>query len=300
MAHEKPVISVIIPTHNYSKFLPEAVESVLNQTFSDFELIIVDDGSSDDTAAVVEPYLRDCRVRYFYQDNKGLSAARNAGIKAAKGEFIALLDSDDVWMPTKLERQIQLFKDKPDVALVYCMVEHIDENGKALPHISWPHKVGATYRDLMYMPWVVGSGSSVLIRKSIFDEVGLFDEGMNSVEDTNMWIRILRHHDSAYIDDVLVRIRKHLRSMQTDIKRMEENNLRHIKKCIELFPELEDYRKEAYFYVYEGLVYLSYINNKKKDMFIYYIKTGFFRPSFYYKSVAAFLGKYLFRNKKLQ
>ncbi|MEJ2683892.1 MAG: glycosyltransferase family 2 protein [Candidatus Sulfobium sp.] len=294
-----PSVSVIIPTHNYSNFLHESVESVLAQTFSDFELIIVDDGSTDDTVDVVKRFLRDRRVRYIYQDNKGPSAARNAGIKAAAGEFIALLDADDVWLPTKLERQIQLSKDEPDAALIYCMVEHIDEHGKSLPCITWPRKDYATYKDLMYIPWVEGSCSSALIRKSIFDEVGLFDESMTGVEDTNMWIRILRHHKSACVKDILVKIRKHLNSRQTDVKMMEENNLRHVQKCIELFPELKDYRKDAYFHIYEGLLYLSYISNKKRNMLVYYMKAGFLRPSFYYESVVAFFRKYFFRNKKL-
>lgn len=293
-----PVISVIIPAYNYGRYLSEAIESVFAQTFTDFELIIVDDGSTDDTAAVVREYLSDPRVCYIYQKNRGPSAARNTGIRLARGKYIALLDGDDVWMPLKLKKQIQLFEEAEDVVLIYCMVEHIDEIGNKLLHISWPHKMGATYKDLMYMPWVVGSSSSVLIKKSTFDEVGVFDESMTSVEDTDMWIRILRHHKCAYVNEVLVKIRKHLRSSQTDLKRMEKNNLLHIQKCIERFPELEDHRQEAHFQIYKGLTYLAYMYNKKMSMLNFYVKAALLRPSFFIESVAVFLRKYLFRERK--
>lgn len=294
-----PAVSVIIPAYNYARFLPQAIESVITQTLRDFELIIVDDGSTDDTAAVARKYLSDLRVRYICQENRGLSAARNTGIRQARGEYIALLDADDVWLPLKLEKQLLLFEKAEDVVLVYCMVDFIDESGDMLPHISWPHKKDASYKDLMYMPWVVGSGSSVVIKKAIFNESGLFDESLTSVEDTNMWIRILRYRKSAYVDEILVKIRKHRQSMQSNLKRMEENNLRHVQKCIELFPELEDYRKEAHFEIFKGLMYLAYLYNKKVSMFRFYVKAGLLRPSFFYESVIIFFKKYFFHDKKI-
>jgi glycosyltransferase involved in cell wall biosynthesis len=296
---ERPKVSVIIPTYNYAHFLADAIRSVLEQTFRDFELIIVDDGSIDDTAAVAQGYFSDTRVRYIYQENRGLSAARNTGIREARGEYIALLDADDVWLPLKLEKQIQLFEDAEDIVLVYCMVEHIDENSDKLSHFSWPHKIGATYKDLMYFPWVVGSGSSVLIRKSVFESTGLFDESLAAAEDSNMWIRILRYHKSAYVDDILVKIRKHLKSMSTDLKRQEKSVLLHVQRCIELFPELEDHRKEAYFEIFKGLMYLAYMYNKKISMLNFYIKAGLLRPSFFYESVVIFFRKYFLQDKRI-
>jgi glycosyltransferase involved in cell wall biosynthesis len=292
----RPAVSIIIPTHNYARFLSEAVESVLGQTFSDFELIIVDDGSTDDTADVVNTFLRDQRVRYIHQDKRGPSAARNAGIRAARGEFIALLDADDVWLPSKIEKQLRLIGESADVGLVYCLAENVDEKGEALPHVPMPHMEQAAYKDLLYFPLTLPS--CVLTRKRIFDEVGLFDETLTSIEDTNMWIRILRYHKSAYVNEVLVKIRKHMKSSQTDLANMERNLLLHVQKCIEMFPELEQDRQEAYFQIYKGLMYLAYMYNKKKEMLIYYTKAGWRRPSFYYESIAVFLKKYFFRNRK--
>ncbi len=294
----RPSVSVIIPTHNYGRFLAEAVESVLGQTFVDFELIIVDDGSTDDTAYVVKPFLKDQRISYIYQDKRGPSSARNAGIREARGEFIALLDADDVWLPSKIEKQIQMIKESADVGLVYCLAEHVDEKGGALPHVPMPHMEHPTYKDLLHFPLTLPS--CVLISKQIFDEVGLFDETLTAIEDANMWIRILRHHKSAYVDEVLVKIRKHLKSSQTDLANMERNLLLHVQKCIEMFPELERGRQEAYFEIYKGLMYLAYMYNKKREMAHYYLKTGFLRPSFFFTSIIAYLGKYLFRDRQFE
>jgi glycosyltransferase involved in cell wall biosynthesis len=292
----KPAISVIIPTYNYGRFLSEAVDSVLCQTLGDLEVIIVDDGSTDNTPDVVRPYLSDNRVRYIRQENRGPSAARNRGIRKAKGEFIALLDADDVWLPSKIEKQLQLIRKSADVGLVYCLAENVDEKGEELPHVPMPHMEQATYKDLLYFPLTLPS--CVLTRKRIFDEVGLFDETLTAVEDTNMWIRILRHYKSAYVNEILVKIRKHMKSSQTNLANMERNLLLHVQKCIEMFPELEHNRREAYFQIYKGLMYLSYMYNKKKEMVHYYVKAGSLRPSFYFESIAVFLRKYFLRNRK--
>jgi glycosyltransferase involved in cell wall biosynthesis len=292
----EPAVSVIIPTYNYARFLAEAVDSVLCQTFGDLEVIIVDDGSTDNTPDVVRPYLSDERIRYIRQENKGLSAARNTGIRAARGEFIALLDADDVWLPSKLEKQVHLIGESDDFGLVYCRGEFIGEKGEPLPGIDLPHKEQPTYRDLMYHSLTIPS--CVVTRKRIFDEVGLFDETLTSIEDANMWIRILRHHKSAYVNEVLVRIRKHMKSLQTDLSNMERNLLLHVQKCIEMFPELEQDRREAYFQIYKGLMYLAYMYNKKKEIVHYYCKAGFLRPSFFFTSIIVYLRKYLFRGRQ--
>jgi glycosyltransferase involved in cell wall biosynthesis len=284
-------VSVIIPTYNYAKFISETIRSVLDQTFSDYEVIIVDDGSTDETKAVIKPYLKDARVKYVYQENKGLSSARNLGIRTSHGGYIALLDSDDLWMPEKLQKQVPLLESDHNVALVYCMAEHINQAGEAMPHSSWPHPENKSYEDLLYCNWVVGSGSSVLIRKSVFSEVGFFDETLTALEDLNMWIRILRHYRSAYVNEVLVKIRRHSESMQSDIKKMEQNLLQHVQRSIEMFPELKKSEEQAIFHIYEGLMFLSYTYGKKKEIVKYYFKAGHYRPSFYYESIVRFMGQ---------
>lgn len=293
----RPAVSVIIPTHNYARFLVDAAESVLSQTFDDLELIIVDDGSTDNTADVVKQFLKDQRVRYIYQDNKGPSAARNAGIRKAKGELIALLDADDIWLPSKLRKQVKVIGESEDVGLVYCLAEHVDEKGDALTHMPMPHMEQPTFRDLLYFPLTLPS--CVLIRKHVLDEVGLFDETISHNEDADMWIRILRYYKSAYVNEMLVRIRKHPGSRMTDLESMERNLLVHVKKCIERFPELEGDRQEAYFQIYKGLTYLAYMFGKKRKILRYYLKAALIRPSFLFTSPVIFARKYLLRKRQI-
>ncbi len=237
-----PAISVIIPAFNAGHFLPETLESVLRQTYTDLEVIVVDDGSTDGTADKAKSYLHDPRVHYIHQENKGVCAARNTGIRKSEGEFVALLDADDVWYPQKLERQVPLFEDD-DIGLVYCMIEHIDDDDNVLPHLSWPHPVGATYKDLLYINWIVGSGSSVVIRKDVFDRVGLFDEDLKGLEDMDMWIRILRHYKSAYADSVLVKIRRHIRADRH--KKWQQNQSASKKDRMNIFCTCKGLSKDS-------------------------------------------------------
>ena len=294
-----PKVSVIIPTHNYARFLPESVKSVLGQTFGDFELIIVDDGSTDDTAAVARRYFDDRRVRYICQEKRGLSGTRNNGISHARGEYVAFLDADDFWLPEKLERQLKVFEQADSgVALVYCFIEYVDEEGKVLESVKELPIANPALKDLLHTNWVLGSGSSVLIRKSAFDRVGFFDEEMKSLEDLNMWLRILHEYDSARADEVLVRVMRHRSSMQADLKRMERNMLLHIGKAVGMFPELKPFRTEARFQVYKGLLYLGYFHGMNKDIFRYYFKAGYLKPSFLVEALLIFLRKYFLRNRR--
>lgn len=296
-----PRVSVVVPSFNYAHFLPETLDSVLAQTFKSFELIVVDDGSTDNTKEVMKPYLNDPRVRYVYQENRGPSAARNTGIRESRGQLIAFVDPDDLWYPTKLQKQLALME-SGEIGLCYCLAEHIDEAGNPLPDISFPHPPGATYKDLLYVNWIVGSSSSVLVRKEIFDEAGLFDESMKGLEDLDMWIRILRRHKSAYVNEVLVKLRQHLKSKHAskrfDFEKREAEYLGHVQRYVERFPELRQYRAEAYHHIYEGLLYTGYVYGRKWEMLKYYLKAGLYRPSFFFTSVITYLKKYFLRKKR--
>src|SRR5215469_3696643 len=126
------LVTVIVPTYNMAHYLPQSVQSALGQSYANLEVQIVDDGSTDETAAVVRRWERDPRVRVHRQVNSGLSAARNSGISLARGEFVALLDADDVWMPDKLARQMPLFRGQPEVGVVYSDYQMVDDSGEAL------------------------------------------------------------------------------------------------------------------------------------------------------------------------
>lgn len=200
-----PTVSVVIPTYNRETVLPRALDSVLAQTYGDFEVIVVDDGSRDGTAGVMAEYVRrDGRVRYCRQSqNAGVSAARNRGIREAKGEFVAFLDSDDEWAPTKLERQIERFREaNSEVGLVYCGVETVYGDGGGWTFV--PEHRGDVYRDLL-LKNVIHTGSGAMVRRSVTQAVGYFNEEIPAIEDYEYWLRISRHYQFDYVQEALVR-----------------------------------------------------------------------------------------------
>jgi glycosyltransferase involved in cell wall biosynthesis len=213
-----PQVSAVIPTYNYSRFVVEAVESALAQTYSPVEVVVVDDGSTDDTAERLRPYR--ARIRYLYQENRGLSGARNAGIRAARGEYVALLDSDDTWKPEKIASQMSLVSAK-GYQVVVCRT-------------AWPKGAAEAlgFEDCFFSG--PGFGSTALMRKSLFNEVGEFDETLRSVEDRDMMLRLTR--DGRKIGVLVgdyVTIRHHPGNMSKNAATMERNFLRVLDKAFD-------------------------------------------------------------------
>ncbi len=213
------MISVVIPTYNRAKLVPRAIESVLRQTLEDFELLVVDDGSTDNTKEVVEGYARqDKRVTYISQENSGGPARpKNTGIKASKGEYIAILDDDDEWMEDKLLVQFRHFKQSknPKLRMVGCDMVIVDTETKPV-HSASPSETGGeenNYRVLRYANHLrqlllrdyMGPGSCMLYPKAVFGEVGFFDERLKRGQDRDMRIRIAERFDIEFVDDYLVR-----------------------------------------------------------------------------------------------
>lgn len=226
-----PRVSVIIPTYNRADFLEAAAASVFKQTFTDFEVIIVDDGSRDNTGDVCERLCAiDSRVRYIHQENTGLPGARNTGIRAARGEFIALLDSDDLWVPTKLEKQLAVVERDPGIDIVYCDYACIDASGKTWPPVYTPEYGQTLYDSLLYYNVVRGSASAVLIRAECFNRVGLFDESLRSMEDWDMWLRLAQLFKFEKAPEVLVYLFQHSGQMQGDSGVMAESQLALLRK----------------------------------------------------------------------
>jgi glycosyltransferase involved in cell wall biosynthesis len=183
---KKPQVSVVIPTYNRAWCLGEAVDSVLAQRFRDFELIVVDDGSTDATAAVLAGY--GGTIRILQQENRGVSAARNAGIAAARGELIAFLDSDDIWLPVKLWRQVEFFNRYPEALI--CQTEEVwVRNGRRVnPGRRHRKPEGMIFEPSLELCLV--SPSAVMVRRELFDRVGRFDESLPACEDYDLWLRV--------------------------------------------------------------------------------------------------------------
>ena len=186
-----PLVTVVTPAYNVAKYVGETVDSVLRQTFRDFEYLVIDDGSVDNSADVVKAHVGDDpRFRLVQGEHRGLSAARNAGIREAKGEYIAFLDGDDRWHPKFLERQLQLIQSlPPDVGVVFCRSRLVLENG-TLVFLQWQRAGRYDFDDFLVNGNPARNGSSLLIRKSCFADVGGFDEDLRYIEDLDMWLRI--------------------------------------------------------------------------------------------------------------
>lgn len=195
-----PTVSVIIPTFNRAHYVVEAIESVLAQSYHDFELIIVDDGSTDETAQIIGEYQN--RLQYFYQENQGPSAARNWGIHQATGTFIAFLDSDDLWHKDKLKTQMSLMNQQPEIKICYTNEIWI-RNGVRVNQ----RKIHQKYSGWIFqrcLPLCIISPTSALIHREVFDKVGLFDENFIVCEDYDLWLRICSNYTVAFIDQPLI------------------------------------------------------------------------------------------------
>ncbi len=226
-------VSVIIPCFNYGAYLPRAVTSIINQTWKDWEILIVNDGSTDNTDAIVGTLPVDhYPIRYIgRRENRGPSYTRNEGMNAAEGQFLAFLDADDEWYPEKLERQIRLFQDDSSLGLVAAGVHLIDEN-KGIERRYLPSRFPdrKTLVRSMLMKNVIPATSSVVIRKRCIDDLGGFDEDLRFAEDWDLWLRIASKYGVNFIHEPLIRFYEHPNNVSRDILKMSEGRKVVIKR----------------------------------------------------------------------
>jgi glycosyltransferase involved in cell wall biosynthesis len=199
-----PAVSVVVATRNYGRYLAGALHSVLTQTWNDFEVVVVDDGSTDDTPDVIRPFLTDERVRTQRTDGLGQSRAKNLGIQLSRGPLIAFLDGDDEWVPTKLEQQLPLF-DNPAVGIVYSRRTLMDESGRDLTTPQGTFGRGRVYDHLLAQNFVCFS--SAVVRRAVFESVGMFDPALSLSIDYDLWLRVARHYEFDFVNEPLVRYR---------------------------------------------------------------------------------------------
>jgi glycosyltransferase involved in cell wall biosynthesis len=223
--NEMPRVSVIVPAYNAARFLPFSIESVIRQTYGQWELIVVDDGSTDETRELVGSYSQSLgeKLKYVYQSNRGLPAARNTGIRNATGDLIALLDADDIWLPNRLDRSVAVMDGNPEVGLVHGRFEKVDVQGIPIPHLrpTFPLKIlSGNISDHIYTRGVNLGCPTITFRKACVDQVGWFDETMRATEDRDLWFRIARSYRVAFIDEVIAHYRVTPGSMSSDTTRM--------------------------------------------------------------------------------
>jgi glycosyltransferase involved in cell wall biosynthesis len=219
-----PLISVIIPSYNYARYLGQAIDSALAQTYSNVEVVVVDNSSSDNTLEVLESYGN--RIRWFQQPNQGVSGSRNRAIKESCGELIAIMDADDVWLPEKLAGQAEMLKN-PRVGMVYCGLQYIDAESRLLDEMYISGLRGHVLKSLAQLeaPGVPAAGSSALIRRECFDKVGLFDQELSISADWDMWRRIACHYEIEIVRKPLVLYRQHGAAMHLKLDVFEHDML---------------------------------------------------------------------------
>lgn len=268
-----PLVSVIIPTYNSGKFVTRAVQSVLEQSYPHHEVIVIDDGSTDATKDVLHEF--DGHITYLYQQNSGPSAARNAGIKVARGEYICFLDADDLWTPNRLEVQLAFMEDHRDIGLVFSDFEEFDADEtfrKSFlaekmfrPDIVSQIPIREAFTKLVIENFI--PTSTVMVRRECFQKAGLFDERFLLRHDRDEWLRISAYFGIACLPKILCKKRKH----DSNISRDREGTIRFLIKVFEknrfLFPDLAPTAvwKKQLAKSYLGLGYHLLYKNEKKE-----------------------------------
>jgi glycosyltransferase involved in cell wall biosynthesis len=241
-ADDGPLVSVVITTYNRANYVAETIESVARQTYTNVEIIVIDDGSTDDTSAIVERLAPD--VRYIWQENSERGAARNHGLRLAKGEFIAFLDSDDLWLPTKLEREVEFLDANPRIGLVYMGAIQIDSEGRELGVLRAAGPSGRLTRSLLQNNCV--SIGAHLARTSLIRDIGGFREErqLSGAEDWEMWVRLSLVTDFAYLPTIGVKIRTHPANTMSDATAMCRSTRRAAELIRQSEPLASAYKKD--------------------------------------------------------
>lgn len=270
-----PVISVIIPAYNSQDTILETIESVQKQTFSDFEILVIDDGSQDETVEVVNS-IDDERIKVNSFKNGGVSLARNRGISLAKGEYIAFMDADDLWTSDKLELQLEALQKHPEAALTYSWTYIMSEDGSKVHKCDPISYQGDVYQDLLIYNFILSPSSNILVRKSAIDSTGDFDTNLSHYEDWDFCLRLARNWSFIVIPKYQVFYRQSSSSASSNIKAFEKSVLTVIERSFEYAPPEIQYLKSksiASSHLYWTQLYLnrvagfSGVNQARKHLF---------------------------------
>jgi GT2 family glycosyltransferase len=252
-------ISVIIPAYNAERFILETIESVRQQTVSNIEIIVIDDGSSDRTVELLNT-VKDSRLKIFSYQNAGVAVARNRGITHATGDYIAFLDSDDLWSSNKLELQLAALQQHPEAGVAYSWTCFIDEQSKFLYHHEKFLFEGNVYSHLLVKNFF-GCGSIPLVRKQAIESVGTFDSTLIPVEDWDYWLRLAAKWSFVVVPKTQIFYRKSTNSLSTKIELMKKNCIQvHDNAFKKAAPELQGLKNQSLANIYEYLTHMSLEN----------------------------------------
>ena len=276
-----PKVSVIIPVYNGEKYVAQAIESALSQTYNNVEIIVINDGSTDNSYNKIKPYLSS--VKYIYQENKGAAVARNTGIENSTGELIGFLDADDLWLPEKLEIQVDYLLRNKDIGLVHSNRISIYEEGtKAIPDPPSTKAIGMCFKQLFNRNQI--STSTVLLRKKCLIQVGGFDERFVRAQDYELWLRISKFYPIGYIDQRLSCYRQHSSNVSRNWEHALLAKVSVIESILDKFPEIYQelgdsiIKNKLYNLYYRAANYFLHID-KRKQARKYYLKALNMHPA---------------------
>jgi glycosyltransferase involved in cell wall biosynthesis len=255
-----PTISVIIPAYNSELTIKETIESVQKQTFNDFEIIVIDDGSQDGTIGLVQSLIKlDSRLRIFCYENAGVAVARNRGIELAQGEFISLLDGDDLWTPDKLELQLKALKDNPEAGVAYSWTNPIDEQGKLLFLGTCPVWEGNVYGELLQTNFL-SNGSNILVRREAIESINGFPTDFPIASDWDFYLKLAFKWSFVVVPQYQILYRQRLNSMSGNIEALMQANLAVLERAYQIAPaQLQSSRNKSLnnLYLYFAELYLK-------------------------------------------
>jgi glycosyltransferase involved in cell wall biosynthesis len=232
-----PLVSVILPVYNGQRYVSAAIESALAQTYRPIEVVIVNDGSTDHSYETIEPYLNLPDVKYLQQENRGVAAARNAGIRHSKGELVAFLDQDDLWLPEKLALQVGYLQQNPEIAMVHSNQRYINGDGGRIQFPGWETDAqGMCLKELFIKNRI--AVLTVVVRKHCLDEVGPLNESLSGCDDYELWLRIAARFPIGHIDKELALYRFHDCNVSRDLFRMTMTDLAAIQSFVKIFPDI--------------------------------------------------------------
>ncbi len=250
---KEPLVSIIIPNYNHARYLRDAVQSVLEQSYRNFEIIVVDDGSTDDSRAIAAEFGE--QIRYIWQENQGLSAARNTGIATASGEYIGLLDADDIYKPHFLDTLLSALRKDSQADGIICGYQFVDEHNRLLPQSECRVIPAQELHNVLLRDGNFLVPESILVHRRCYETAGPFDVDLSACEDWDMWLRITANHRIISCNEILTRHRVLAGSMSSDPTRMVDNRLRVLAKHLGPEPEHVGGRETSTHRVY-GQAYL--------------------------------------------
>jgi len=268
----------VIPNYNYAHYLRETIDSVLAQTYPNIEIVVVDDGSKDDSKKILAGY--GDKVRTIFQQNQGVSAARNNGVEKSVGEFIAFLDADDAWLPTKIEKQVARFRGDEKLGLVHVGVDEIDADGNSL--VERLEGVEGRVSSILLMlkrEGVLGGGSGLMVPRRVFDEIGGFDLRLSTSADWDLFYQVSERYAVGFVAEILLKYRVHNSNMHGNVRVMEHDMMLAFEKAFSTTePEILAVKRPAYGSLHQILAGSYFVAGNYPAFISHSIKSLYFEP----------------------